>query len=220
MLPPWVLRHRVVAPANAASLTVGVIMLGLTTYVPLYAQSVLGHSALVAGFALAGMSIGWPIAASTAGRIYLSRGFRTAVALGALLVIAGQVVLATVGEGSSFWHLALPCFVLGLGFGWSVNPGVVAAGSAVDWEVRGVATGSNMFARSVGSALGVALFGAVANGLVRREYAGGEVPPLEELPADVLAPALHVVFLVGLAVSVALLLVAWFTPVRIRKTES
>ncbi|MFI5622477.1 MDR family MFS transporter [Nocardioides sp. NPDC051685] len=217
VLPPWVLSHRVLAPANAASLIVGVVMLGLTTYVPLYAQSVLGHSALVAGFALAGMSIGWPIAAATAGRIYLSRGFRTAVGLGALLVLLGGAVLATVGETSSFWHLAIPCFVLGLGFGWSVNPGVVAAGSAVDWEVRGVATGSNMFARSVGSALGVALFGAVANGLVRSEYAGGEVPPLEALPPDVLAPALHVVFLVGLVVSVPLLVVAWRTPVRITR---
>ncbi|MEU6137370.1 MDR family MFS transporter [Nocardioides sp. NPDC047086] len=217
VLPPWVLGHRVLAPANAASLIVGVVMLGLTTYVPLYAQSVLGHSALVAGFALAGMSIGWPIAAATAGRIYLSRGFRTAVGLGALLVLLGGAVLATVGENSSIWHLAIPCFVLGLGFGWSVNPGIVAAGSAVDWEVRGVATGSNMFARSVGSALGVALFGAVANGLVRHEYAGGEVPPLEALPADVLAPALHVVFLVGLVVSLPLLLVAWRTPVRITR---
>ncbi|WP_406035971.1 MFS transporter [Nocardioides sp. NBC_00163] len=217
VLPPWVLSHRVLAPANAASLIVGVVMLGLTTYVPLYAQSVLGHSALVAGFALAGMSIGWPIAAATAGRIYLSKGFRTAVALGSLLVIAGGLVLITVGENSSIWHLAIPCFVLGLGFGWSVNPGVVAAGSAVDWEVRGVATGSNMFARSVGSALGVALFGAVANGLVRREYAGGEVPPLEALPADVLAPALHVVFVVGLIVSVPLVVVAWRTPVRITR---
>lgn len=217
VLPPWVLGHRVLAPANAASLIVGVVMLGLTTYVPLYAQSVLGHSAVVAGFALAGMSIGWPIAAATAGRIYLVRGFRVAVGLGALLVVVGGFVLVTVGENSSFWHLAIPCFVLGLGFGWSVNPGVVAAGSAVDWEVRGVATGSNMFARSVGSALGVALFGAVANGLVRSEYAGGEVPPLEALPADVLAPALHVVFVVGLVVSVPLLVVAWRTPVRIRQ---
>ncbi|WP_241248180.1 MDR family MFS transporter [Nocardioides turkmenicus] len=217
VLPPWVLGHRVLAPANAASLIVGVVMLGLTTYVPLYAQSVLGHSAVVAGFALAGMSIGWPIAAATAGRIYLSKGFRVAVALGALLVIIGGLVLVTVGESSSFWHLAIPCFVLGLGFGWSVNPGVVAAGSAVDWEVRGVATGSNMFARSVGSALGVALFGAVANGLVRSEYAGGEVPPLESLPADVLAPALHVVFVVGLVVSLPLLVVAWRTPVRISR---
>lgn len=215
VLPPWVLRHRVVAPANAASLVVGVVMLGLTTYVPLYAQSVLGHSALVAGFALAGMSIGWPIAAATSGRIYLSRGFRTAVALGSLLVLLGGAVLATVGETSSFWHLAIPCFVLGLGFGWSVSPGVVASGSAVDWEVRGVATGSNMFARSVGSALGVALFGAVANGIVRSEYAGGEVPALEALPPDVLAPALHVVFVVGLIVSLPLLVVAWRTPVRL-----
>lgn len=217
VLPPWVFRHRVLAPANAANLIVGVVMLGLTTYVPLYAQSVLGHSAVVAGFALAGMIIGWPIAATTAGRIYLAKGFRVAVGLGVLLVLVGGLVLVTVDENSSIWHLAIPCFVLGLGFGWAVNPGVVAAGSAVDWEMRGVATGATMFARAVGSALGVALFGAVANGLVRSEYAGGEVPALEALPPDVLAPALHVVFVVGLVVSLPLLVVAWRTPARISR---
>jgi hypothetical protein len=38
----------------------------------------------------------------------------------------------------------------------------------VDWNERGVVTSTNLFARSMGSALGVAAFGAVANAV----YAG------------------------------------------------
>ena len=45
-----------------------VMLIGLTSFIPLYAQGVLGTSALVAGFALAALTLGWPLAASVAGR--------------------------------------------------------------------------------------------------------------------------------------------------------
>jgi hypothetical protein len=34
----------------------------------------------------------------------------------------------------------------------------------VDWGRRGLVTGSNMFIRTLGSAVGVAVFGSIANG--------------------------------------------------------
>jgi hypothetical protein len=42
---------------------------------------------------------------------------------------------------------------------------LIAAQSSVDWNERGVVTGNNMFARSLGSAVGVAIFGAIANSI-------------------------------------------------------
>ena len=51
------------ACSSAPTLTplgVGVILIGLTSYVPLYAQGVLGTAPLVAGFALAALTLGWP----------------------------------------------------------------------------------------------------------------------------------------------------------------
>ena len=64
ILPLWVFRKRVLVGANATALWIGVLLIGLVSYVPLYAQGVLGQSALVAGFAVAALTIGWPIAAS------------------------------------------------------------------------------------------------------------------------------------------------------------
>ena len=49
VLPLWVFRHRVVVAAMLTSLVVGVLMMGLSSYVPLYAQSVLGHGAVASG---------------------------------------------------------------------------------------------------------------------------------------------------------------------------
>jgi hypothetical protein len=60
------------------------------------------------------------------------------------------------------------CFIAGLGLGLVATPTLIAAPSSVEWNERGVVTGTNHFARSIGSAIGVAVFGAIANAV----YAG------------------------------------------------
>jgi EmrB/QacA subfamily drug resistance transporter len=213
VLPLWVFRMRVLNVVNAASLVVGVLLMGLSSYVPLYAQRVLGTGALVAGLALAGMTVGWPIAAATAGRLYLSVGFRASLLLGSVVAVGGSLLLLTISPDSSVWSLAFACFVMGLGFGYVASPAVVAAQTAVSWSTRGVATGSNMFARSVGSALGVAAFGAVVNSRVAADLGGH--PALEHVSAGVLAPAVHSVFVLTVVVAVVLVVIASLMPTRV-----
>ena len=96
VLPLWIFRMRVLNVTNAGSLVVGVLLMGLSSYVPLYAQRVLGTGALVAGLALAAMTIGWPIAAATAGRLYLSVGFRATLSIGAFFSVVGALILLSV----------------------------------------------------------------------------------------------------------------------------
>jgi EmrB/QacA subfamily drug resistance transporter len=214
VLPLWVFRMRVLNVANAGSLIVGVLTLGLSSYVPLFSQQVLGTGALVAGLALAAMTLGWPIAASTAGRLYLRWGFRTTLMTGAVIATIGSLMLLMVGGDSSVGFLAAACFVMGVGMGYVASPSVVAAQTAVSWSSRGVATGANMFARSVGSALGVAVFGAVVNSMVSSRL-GTSNPHLDNLSAAVLEPAIHAVFAVTLVTTTLLLVVAAFMPTRV-----
>lgn len=163
ILPLWMFRHRIMVGGNAVSLLVGAILIGLTSYVPTFAQGVLGFGALLSGFALAAMTIGWPIAAGTAGRLYMRLGFRDTSLIGVAFIVAGGLLLLTIGESSSLWLVAGYSFVVGVGLGYTSSPTLVAVQSVVGWENRGVVTGTNMFARSVGSAVGVAVFGAIAN---------------------------------------------------------
>ena len=53
-----------------------------------------------------------------------------------------------------------------MGMGLVATPSLIAAQASVGWAERGVATGTNMFARSLGSAVGAAVLGAVANGVI------------------------------------------------------
>ncbi len=218
VLPLWLLRHRVLVAAMAASLVVGVLMMGLTTYIPLYAQSVLGYGAVAAGFALAAMTLGWPIAASNSGRLYLTLGFRATMLIGGVIGAVGAALLLLIGPHSSLLTLAVPCFVMGIGFGLVASPSIIAAQSSVTWQDRGVATGSTMFARSVGSALGVAVFGAIVNHEVATSLGRG-VPNVADLTASVLEPAIHDVLLASAIAAVALLGVGALMPRRIEEPQ-
>jgi EmrB/QacA subfamily drug resistance transporter len=219
VLPLWVFRMRVLNVTNAGSLVVGILLMGLSSYVPLYSQRVLGTGALVAGLALAAMTIGWPIAAATAGRLYLSIGFRATLSIGVVVAVVGALILLSVDGDSSVYHLALACFVMGLGFGYVASPGVVAAQTAVSWSSRGVATGANMFARSVGSAVGVAIFGAVVNSYVSSRLDSSD-PDIQHVSAAILEPAIHDVFLVTVFITLALLVVGFLMPSRVIEPDA
>ncbi|MFI5842597.1 hypothetical protein ACIA8K_23100 [Catenuloplanes sp. NPDC051500] len=56
--------------------------------------------------------------------------------------------------------------VIGFGLGWTAVPTLIAAQSSVDWDQRGVVTGITIFARTAGSAIGVAVFGAIATSTI------------------------------------------------------
>ena len=158
-----ILRRRVVGASTTASLLVGVVVVGLSTYVPIYAQEVRGVGALIAGFALAALTIGWPISASQAGKVYLRIGFRLTAVIGSSLVVLGSLLMLLLGPRSSLVLVAVFCFVIGAGMGLTAVPTLIAAQAQAAAHERGAVTGTNMFARSIGSAVGVAILGAIVN---------------------------------------------------------
>ncbi len=194
VLPLWVFTRRVLLASSLVAVAVGAVVLGLTSYVPTFAQGTLGAGPIAAGFTLATLTVGWPIAAALSGRLYLRIGFRATALVGVVLVVAGTALVALVAE-RGLVPLAGACFVVGAGLGLIASPTLIAAQSSVEWAERGVVTGNNLFARSMGSALAVAAFGAVANAVLDGRDPQG--------PA--LADASHAVF-VGVAV-VAVLMV-------------
>jgi EmrB/QacA subfamily drug resistance transporter len=185
VLPLWVFSRRILAGGNLASLGIGALVIGLSSYLPTYAEGVLGTSAVVAGFALAALTVGWPLAASLAGRIYLRIGFRDTALIGSVFIIGGAVLTTLLSQNSSVWAAAGAAFVLGIGLGLTASPTLVAVQSVVGWERRGVVTGTNMFSRSLGSAVGAAVFGAIANSTLAARFASPPAEVAGGLPGNV-----------------------------------
>ena len=162
-LPPWLFSRRTLVAGNLAGLCVGALIIGLDSYVPTFAQGVVGAGPVLAGFALAVESVTWVAGSIVAGRLYPKRGFRSACVIGSAICIGGTALFDTMPLSVSLGLVALGCAVFGLGFGFVATSSIVAVQSVVGWERRGVVTGANMFGWSIGGALGVAVFGSIAN---------------------------------------------------------
>ncbi|GAA1439141.1 MDR family MFS transporter [Leifsonia poae] len=176
VLPLWMFSRRLLVTTTLISLGVGAILIGLTSYVPTYLEGTIHVAPLVSGLAVAALTLGWPIAASLSGRFYLRIGFRNTALLGTTIAIVGALALAITSTHPSVAFVAISCFIVGLGMGLIATPTLIAAQSSVGWSERGVVTGTNLFARSIGSSVGVAVFGAIANAIIA-ESAGGEHDP-------------------------------------------
>ena len=164
ILPLWVFQRRILVSTNLAGLAIGAILIGLTSYVPTYAQRVVGVGAVIAGLAMGAMTLGWPIAATLSPKVYLRLDYRRTALIGGVFAIAGCLLFAVfVHADSHVWRVAVASFVTGVGLGFSSVATIVSAQSVVGWDRRGVVTGTNMFIRSLGSAVGVALFGSIVN---------------------------------------------------------
>ena len=75
--------RRPIAAANAASLLTGMVMIGLTTFLPVFVQGVMQKSPLIGGFALSAMVLGWPIGATVGVRVGFRRfGVRAVLRVG------------------------------------------------------------------------------------------------------------------------------------------
>jgi EmrB/QacA subfamily drug resistance transporter len=207
VVPLRLLRRRLLVATNLVAACVGAVLLGLTSYVPTFVQDVLGTGPLVAGFALAALTLGWPISASQAGRVYLRVGFRATALVGAVVVVLGSALLLLLDESSGVVQVGATSFVIGLGMGFAAAPTLIAAQSAVQWQQRGVVTGSNMFFRSAGSAVGVAVFGALVNATL-----GGSGVESDRVAPEALTTAVHHVFLATTVLAVAMLAAVLLMP--------
>jgi MFS family permease len=201
----WVLSRRLLLTTSLIALGVGAILIGLTSYVPTYLEVGIGAPPLVGGLALAALTLGWPLSATFSGRLfYLKYGFRPTALIGMGLVLLGALLLAVRAHSPQVAVVAVACFVIGLGLGLVAAPSLIAAQASVGWAERGVVTGANMFARSIGSAVGVAVFGAVANAVL--DASGGPTNPQAMIDAG------SAVFLAVLVATVLTIFVSVLMP--------
>jgi multidrug resistance protein len=148
--------------SNIAGLTSGMLMIGIITFLPTYVQGVLSGTALVAGFTLSIMTVGWPLASFFAGPRIARNGITTFVRTGGITLLIGSLLIALLASRGAM-AAGLGSLVIGIGLGLVNTTTLVAIQASVSWSKRGVATATNMLMRILGQALGAALFGGVLN---------------------------------------------------------
>ncbi len=197
VMPGWLWRDRVLAGTNLSMIGMGAVLMGPNVYLPTYGQSVLGLGAIAAGFVLACISIGWPLASAFSGPVYARIGFRDAGLAGAVLMVGAAFGFLALPHTRVVWPLVLDQVVLGAGFGLLSTPLLVGVQSTVGWDRRGTVTGANIFSRYLGQTLGAAIFGALFNDALRRQLSAAPADLRAELPrhVDSVIDALHGAYL-------------------------
>ena len=77
------------------SLTTGVMLIGISSFLPTFVQGVMERSPIVAGFTLTTMSIGWPLASTFSGKLLLKIGYRKTSIFGGVSLIIGSLMFVT-----------------------------------------------------------------------------------------------------------------------------
>lgn len=185
MMPPWLWTRRVTAGCYAATLAAGLMVIGLSVFLPNWGQTVLGLSPVAAGFVLAAMSMTWPLASGLSAQLYMRIGFRDTALTGGAFALAGAVVFVLLTPNAQVWQPVLGAALLGAGMGLISSPLLVGLQSTVGWSGRGVVTGGAIFSRFLGQSLGAAVFGAVTNSVLRDRLAHAPASLGGELPGDV-----------------------------------
>ena len=181
VMPLWLWTERLTAGSYVATMTAALMVIGLSVFLPTWAQAVLGLSPVAAGFVLAVMSMTWPLASALSSKLYLRIGFRDTALVGGAFAVAAGALFSMLGEDAPVWAPVLASALMGAGMGLIFAPLVIGMQSAVDWGRRGVVTGGAMFSRFLGQSLGAAVFGAVTNAVILGRLSsaprtGGPVP--------------------------------------------
>ena len=162
ILPLDLFKNHTVSLTSVLGFVIGAGMFGAIVMLPLYLQVVKGNSATVSGLKLIPFMLGIVSMSIFSGKMISKHGhYKRYPIIGLSVMTVGLFLLSTLKENTPFWQLSIYAIMIGAGLGLSMQTIVIALQNAVDFKDMGVATSANTFFRSIGSTIGVALFGTI-----------------------------------------------------------
>jgi len=137
---------------------------GTVFILSLYLQNVLHYPSLTAGFAFLPLTAGFIISNILSGKLTTRHGTRFPILLGLAIAIAGFAGLQIAGAHTPYWELFIPFFTIPMGMGLAVPAMTTGILASVEKSLSGTASAVLNTSRQAAGAMGVAIFGAMANG--------------------------------------------------------
>ncbi|PUB24769.1 EmrB/QacA subfamily drug resistance transporter [Promicromonospora sp. AC04] len=236
VLPLHLFRSKVFSVAAIIGFAVGFAMFGAITFLPLYLQTVKGSTPTESGLEMTPMMLGLLITSIGSGQLISRTGrYKIYPILGTAITAVGLYLLSLMDQGTTTLQAGLSMFVLGAGLGMVTQVLVIAVQNDVSYRDLGTATSGTTYFRTIGSSVGVAVFGTIFSGRLTDELATGvpdaaqgscgsealaasaqaltQCPPeVQAWFLDAYAGALHVVFLGAVPVAVLAFALTWLLP--------
>jgi EmrB/QacA subfamily drug resistance transporter len=232
LLPLRLFSNSVFSVTSAIGLALGTIMFGASYFLPLYLQVVTGASATSSGLLLVPLMIGVTVSSIVIGRLTTRTGrYKVFPIIGLGVGCIGIGLLTQLGTDTTRAYTSASMLVLGTGMGMALPTISLAVQNSVDWRDLGIATSLVTFFRSLGGAIGLAVFGAIFTSTLRNELPD-RLPPgttvdtdrLLNSPKDIqalepalrdgvvasIADAVASIYVVALPLVIVAFVLAWF----------
>ncbi|MFH0889927.1 MAG: MDR family MFS transporter [Candidatus Aenigmatarchaeota archaeon] len=162
ILPLSIFKNKIFSVSVSAAFITAIGMFGTITYIPLFAQAVLGKSATAAGVILTPMVVAMVTVNMISGQIISRTGKYKALAIfGLTLVVLGMFLLSRMGASTTDIALVRNIALVGAGMGVTFPLFVITTQNAFEHSMIGVVTASLQFFRNIGSLIGVTIFGVI-----------------------------------------------------------
>jgi EmrB/QacA subfamily drug resistance transporter len=162
LLPLRMFRNDIFSVSIAMGVLFGSVMVAGSVFLPLFLQVVRGVSATSSGFLLVPMMAGVLVGSAYGGRLMTKTGrYKVFPIIGGAMCVAGILMLSRIDVDTTRTFVSIGMCILGLGVGLASPVMTLAVQNVAAPKDMGAATSAVNFFRSLGSAFGVAIFGAV-----------------------------------------------------------
>lgn len=164
MLNPRLFQNSVFSVSTAASMMQSAIMFGVTLFVPLFVQAVMGRTATSSGTILMPMMITSMVSGIATG-FFLSRTgrYKVPVVFGFSALTAGTFLLTRMTATTLSAAVAGYLILVGFGLGILISSFTPAVQNQYPTNRLGEVTGGLSFFRAIGATIGLAVFGTLLN---------------------------------------------------------
>jgi MFS family permease len=171
IVPLGLFRNRLFSSSMGISFIYGAIMIAGASYIPLFIQGVFGGSATNSGTVMTPMMLGVVASSAIGGRFIGKLSYRNIMIGSGVLILAAVILLGTIDIETPRWIITSYMVLMGLGIGVAFPVTSISSLHKVEANRRGVVSSLVGFFRTIGSAIGVTVFGSLQNDALRDKMA-------------------------------------------------
>jgi EmrB/QacA subfamily drug resistance transporter len=155
------------------SFLAGIALFGALTFLPLYAQGVLGYSAQDSGLVLAPLMVGFVVGSLVGGQLTTRTGrYKVQTVIGMVVATVGMFLLSRLSASSTFSQAMVAMVVTGIGVGAVFPTLSVVVQSAFPYRMLGTANAARQFFNNLGAVMGVPVMATIVIETLKNELPG------------------------------------------------
>lgn len=162
IIEPRLFKNSIFSVSIVASFMLSAGMFGAIMFIPLFTQAVIGDSASNSGIVLSPMMLGFMVSSIIGGQIMSRTGRYKWLAITSMVVaVVGMLLLSRMPVSAHNPLVIRNMVITGLGMGTMMSLFTIVVQNAFPFRMMGSVTATLQFFRSIGSTVGLAVFGSL-----------------------------------------------------------